>query len=235
MMRNTSIHSSRLFIVVAVVAWVLVVKVFIGILYEYRWYFPADFSSEFLHGREATFHGLYRAAFYAHIIVAPLTLLAALFLLISGRRLLQLKNRRPSVLHHWTGRLQGLLILFVVAPSGLIMALRAFGGMVATVGLAALSLATAASVILAIHSARRGQLLRHRGWAVRSSLLLASPLLLRLMSGVVLVTQLEPTRWYCINVWLSWLIPLGSYELWRRRISGFDLSWFSHSKNEALQ
>ena len=48
-------------------------KVFLSILYQYRWYFPADFdSSPFLSGRRFTFTGLYRSVFYVHIVAGPI-------------------------------------------------------------------------------------------------------------------------------------------------------------------
>lgn len=51
----------RLQILSAVLRWlvvVLILRVLIGILANYPDYFPPNFDSLFLEGREATFHGL---------------------------------------------------------------------------------------------------------------------------------------------------------------------------------
>lgn len=210
----------------------LLAKVFLSILYQYRWYFPADFSSEFLSGRRDSFHGAYRVAFYAHIISGPLALMFGLFLIISGRRL-----RRHNI-HRWAGRVQAVVVLLVVVPSGLVMACQAFAGPIAGAGLAALSIGTAVCVTVAIHRACKKQFQSHQRWAMRCFILLCSPLLLRLISGIVMVMQLEPNASYRLNAWFSWLIPLIIYEVWWRhsanRHSNASRHDFSRTVAEAL-
>ena len=232
---TTPLRSSRLMAVAAIIASLLLMKVFLGILYQYQWYFPADFNSEFLSGRQGAFHGAYRAAFYVHIIGAPLTLIVGLFLLVSGHRTLEFRRYRWATIHRWAGRVQAVVVLLAVVPSGLVMACQAFAGVIAGLGLAALSLATAGCVSLSIHSVLNGRLHLHRRWSTRTCILLGSPLLLRIMSGVVLVMQLEPHACYGFNAWFSWLIPLGAYELWRHCSDPAGSVWLSTIKNEALE
>ncbi|MGN6136708.1 MAG: DUF2306 domain-containing protein [Aureliella sp.] len=227
-----SLRSSRLYAVAVIVASVLLLKVFLSILYQYQWYFPADFSSEFLSGREASFHGAYRAAFYAHIVSAPLTLIVGLFLLFSGHDLLRFDRYRAAHIHRFAGRVQAAIVLLVVVPSGFVMARHAFAGPIAGTGLAALSAATAGCIIMAVHYACKGELHLHRSWATRSCILLGSPLLLRLISGVVLLLQLEPTTCYRFSAWVSWLIPLGSYELWRHYLTQAGVEGLIRTQNE---
>lgn len=226
---NSSYRLNRLRTIASFVAAVLLAKVFLSILYQYRWYFPADFSSEFLSGRRDSFHGAYRIAFYAHIISAPWALMVGLFLIVSGRRW-----RRHSI-HRWAGRVQAVVVLVVVVPSGLVMACQAFAGAIAGAGLAALSIGTAVCVIMAIHSVRKRQFQLHQRWATRCFILLCSPLLLRLLSGVVIVMQFEPNLCYRLNAWFSWLIPLVSYEVWRRYSANSDSAWLLPSTIEAVQ
>ncbi|TWU05098.1 hypothetical protein Pla52nx_004986 [Stieleria varia] len=64
----------------------LMAKILLVMLYEYRGYFPADFESTFLLGRRETFTGWYRIAFYAHIVFSPLAFLLSTALMISGGR-----------------------------------------------------------------------------------------------------------------------------------------------------
>lgn len=225
----------RLHAVAALIASVLAFKIFLSILYQYQWYFPADFHSEFLSGRQEIFRGVYRAAFYAHIISAPLMLIGGVFLLMSAQRMLLVKDLRWAAIHRWTGRVQAVVVLLVVVPSSLVMASQAFAGAISGLGLASLSVATAACVILAVNHVRRGQIQLHKRWATRCCILLCSALLLRLMSGVVSVMELEPIACYRVNVWLCWLVPLGGYELWRHYAAHSIYISLSRPKGEAME
>lgn len=179
----------------------------IGILGQYRWYFPPDFqASAFLFGRESFFHSWYRIAFYAHIVSGPPAILIAAFLVWSGSQ-----NVRIT-LHRTLGKIQFALVL-LLAPSGLIMATRAYTGAVAGIGFATLAVMTLASMVMALVHVKRGELDRHRVWAMRLFILLLSPILLRMISGVSILTGYESNWLYQLSAWGSWLIPLFAYEL----------------------
>jgi hypothetical protein len=219
---------SKLRTIAAVAAAVLFAKVLVSILLEYRWYFPADFdSSAFLNGRRNSFFGIYRAAFYAHIISGPVAVVLGLFLMVSGGR------ARYRHIHRPAGRLQMLIVLAVVLPSGLVMARQAFAGPIAAYGFASLSVATAACAAVALYCVRARNFRSHQRWATRCFLLLASPLLLRLVAGAVIVMQLESEWSYRLNAWLSWIIPLAVYEVWWRRSASSN--WKLALPREALQ
>jgi uncharacterized membrane protein YozB (DUF420 family) len=195
------------------VAALLFAKVLLAILYQYQWYFPADFDSDFLSVRREIFHGAYRIAFYAHIISAPIALVASLFLIVSGQ------NGRFLNAHRWVGRfLAGVAFGFVV-PSGFVMACHAHSGPIAGAGLAALSVGTAISLIMAIRYARQRRFRLHQRWATRCFILLCSPLLLRVISGFVIVTRLDPDVSDRLNPWVSWLFPVVGYEIWWRYLA----------------
>jgi uncharacterized membrane protein len=191
-------------------AVMLFAKVFLSILYQYRWYFPADFDSDFLSVRRDIFHGPYRAAFYAHIVSAPIALSTGIFLIVSGH------DGRLRKIHRWAGRLLAVVVFAFVTPSALVMAAHAPAGAFAGSGLATLAIGTAACLIMAIRHARRGHFRTHQRWATRCFILLGSPLLLRLITGFVIVTRLDPVLWDSLNPWVSWLFPLISYEVWWR-------------------
>jgi hypothetical protein len=195
--------------VVAVAAVVLYLRVLAGILVEYRWYFPADFeNSAFLSGKQFVFEGGYAAAFYAHVVSGPVVSGLALFLWLSGGK--------PGLLgpHRVTGRILAALVLLVLVPSGLLMARQAYAGRVAAVGFAALAVATAIYMAATVYFARRGDFYSHRRFALGTFVLLASPLVLRLASGVAIVTGSESEVFYQVNAWLSWVAPLVVYEGW---------------------
>lgn len=197
--------------VVLVAAGVLLAKVLLAILWEYRWYFPADFDASFLSGRRYTFDGVYRVAFYTHIISGPVALLLGLFLILSGPRV------RFSRLHRVVGRVLAAIVLVIVVPSGLVMASEAYAGPIAGWGFASLSIATGVSIAAAAYFARKRQLALHQRWAGRCFILLCSPLLLRVISGAVIAMQLESDWSYRFNAWASWLLPLAVFEVWWRR------------------
>lgn len=212
---NATPASNRLSRLQTIGLWavgLLLVKVLLAILYEYRWYFPADFDqSAFLSGRRYTFVGAYRVAFYTHIISGPLAILLGCALMVTGG-----KSRLRS-LHRIAGRSQMFVVLGLVTPSGLVMAQQAYGGEIAAAGFTLHTFATAACAIAAVTYAVRRKFLQHRRWATRCFVLLCSPLLLRLVSGVAIVTDAESEWIYRLNAWLSWLIPLLIYELWWRQ------------------
>lgn len=202
--------SYRLRQTATVLAAILVFKVLGSILYEYRWYFPANFDSLFLNGRRESFVGIYRTAFYTHIISSPIALVLAGLLVASGGR------PRFRTAHRWAGRTQIILVLAAVVPSGLIMATGAYAGVIAGCGFATLSLLTGSAAGLAVWHAMGKRFDQHQRWAIRCGLLLASALLLRLLSGLAVVMHWDPEWAYRFSAWLSWLIPLAAFELgWR--------------------
>lgn len=204
-----------LFKVAGIVLAALGVKVFLSILWEYRWYFPANFDeSAFLTGRRETFTALYQAAFYAHLFAGPASLALAAWSMWCGAK------KKHSKLHRWAGRAQAVLIFAFLTPTGLVMATKAFSGPIAGLGFVALSLATAGTMGVAIYHAIKRKFVLHQRWATRCFILLISPLILRVVSGGLIVTESWTETTYQLNAWLSWIIPWAIYELWRLRASG---------------
>jgi hypothetical protein len=188
----------------------LILKVTLSVVLAYRDYFPADFESDFLFGRESYFWGAYAWAFYAHILAGPITLVLGLVLL-SGR----FRARLPQW-HRRLGRVQGVLVLGLLVPSGLWMAwyVQAEGAAraVAATGFAALSVATGTCVAMGWHAAVQRRFAVHRVWMVRCYLLLCSAVVLRAIGGLSLVTDVDSDWRYAATAWLSWVVPLGVFE-----------------------
>jgi hypothetical protein len=199
---------------VGLAAVALFIKILFAMLAEYRWYFPADFTnSAFLIGRRDSFFGPYLTAFYVHILSAPLAAALALFLILSGGR--------PGLRrwHRRAGRVVLFVVILLVVPSGLVMAGQAHAGPIAAAGFVALSVATGVCTVAAAYLAARKKFRMHERFARRSFILLASPLLFRLASGMAIVLGCESERFYQANAWLSWLVPLAVYEVWSRTIT----------------
>ncbi len=203
-------------ILIVVLRWLtvgLILRVLASILSNYPDYFPPNFESLFLEGREASFIGWYRLAFYAHIFSAP-------FVLVNGLVLLSERVRRRCIgLHRVLGRIQVLLLLGIVLPSGTVMSCQAFGGWQAGLSFLLLSAVTAICAVMGVVHARRRRYASHRRWMLRCYVLICSAVVLRLVSGAAgLVGVSNPERAYIIAAWCSWLVPLAGCVIAERFI-----------------
>jgi uncharacterized membrane protein len=196
--------------------------VLVAILANYPDYFPPNFDSLFLQGRERTFSGAYRPAFYIHIFSGPVVLFNGLILLSEYVR------RHCAGLHRILGRVQVAVLLLLVLPTSVVMSQHAFGGWPAGLSFLVLSAATASCAIVGVVHARRGRYHRHRRWMLRCYLLICSAVALRLISGAAgLAGVPNAEAAYIVAAWSSWLLPLAAYEIierWRiARIA--TISW----------
>lgn len=196
--------------ILTLLAGLLIIKVTLSIISNYHNYFPPDFASEFLHGRESHFLGVYRWAFYTHIVSGPVSLILGLLLIAERSR-----PRFPQC-HRYLGRLQVACVLLLVTPSGLWMAYHAAAGPLASVGLAALAIATAVCVTLGARSALLRRFADHRRWMWRCYLLLCSAVVLRLIGGAAIVTGMTAPWVDPVATWMSWLVPLTAFEVCER-------------------
>ena len=213
-MQNTS--SRPLQRVLAFLAGVLIFKVTVGVVLKYRDYFPPNFESDFLSGRERYFSGVYQWAFYAHILSGPFSLILGMILISDRFRLWFPKW------HRYLGRIQAISVLCVVPPSGLWMSYYAEAGMSAAMGCAILAIATGTFVALGWRSAVRRHFSEHRRWMWRCFLCLSSAVVLRLIAGLAIVTDIDGEWIYPMSAWISWLVPLMAFEfveLVNRRIA----------------
>ena len=90
--------------------WAFILKV--HVISNYHNYFPPNFASDFLRGRERYFWGVYQWAFYTHIMSGPVSLILGLILI--GER----SRARFPKWHRYLGRLQVACVLLLVTPSG---------------------------------------------------------------------------------------------------------------------
>jgi len=195
--------------VLTALAALLIVRVTVAVVWNYRRYFPPDFDSEFLHGRAVYFFGSYQWAFYPHLVIGPVTLILGLILLSDWFR------RSFPKWHRILGRVQGICVLLVVAPTGIWMAYRAERGPIAGLGFALLAILTATSVALGWRAAVRRRFVEHRRWMWRCYLMLCSTIVIRLMAGLATAAGLQGLWIDLFAPWMSWILPLAAYELIR--------------------
>ncbi len=206
-MRHRS--STLLLRVLVLLTVLLIVKVTISVVIGYRNYFPANFESDFLRGREPYYWGAYRWAFYAHLASGPASLILGTLLIGDWLR------RAAPQWHRRLGRVQGVLVLLLVVPSGLWMAYYAQTGAVAGVGLGSLAIATAVCIALGWRAAVRRQFVVHRRWMTRTFILLCSAVVIRMIGGLATVTHFDATWVYPLSAWASWLVPLLVFDVIR--------------------
>jgi Predicted membrane protein (DUF2306) len=206
-------HPSLVARILSLAAAVLVLKVTVSVVSNYHYYWPPNFTSDFLRGRERYFFGAYQWAFYTHIASGPISLILGMILISETFR-----ARFPRW-HRYLGRVQVACVLLLVTPSGFAMAYRAAAGPVAADSLAALALATAICVSLGTWSAMKRRFAEHRRWMWRCYLLLCSAVVLRVIGGLATVTGMTFSWVDPVATWASWVIPLAVFEVrqWRRR------------------
>ena len=199
--------SIRLIRVLRLLACLLILKVTLSVVLGYRDYLPPDFASDFLRGRQPYFFGSYQWAFYLHIAAGPVSLVLGLILIGEQFR------TRYRKWHRLLGKIQGMLVLFLLVPSGLWMARYAEAGAVAAAGFAMLAIATGVCVALGWRMAVEKRFAEHRRWMSRCFLLLCSAVVLRLIGGLLTVAGVEIAWSNVLAPWASWLAPLAVFEL----------------------
>lgn len=193
-----------------VLATLLIFKVTAEVVWGYRNYFPPNFSSDFLHGRESYFFGAYQWAFYVHIAAGPIAMIVGTILISEPFR------RRFPQWHRAIGRIQVATILLAVAPSGLWMAYYAAPGIMAAISFASLAIATGTCAALGLRAAVQRQFAVHRRWMWRCYLLLCAAVVLRLMGGLATVCAVQAEWFDPLASWACWLAPLAVFE-WLNR------------------
>lgn len=198
--------SSALLRVLTVLAVLLICKVTLSVAIGYRNYFPPNFQSDFLQGREAHFWGPYAWAFYTHLVSGPASLLLGT-ILVSDR----FRASAPTW-HRRVGRLQLACVLLLLAPSGLWMAWYAATGAVAALGLGSLAIVTAASAGLGWRAVVERRFSDHRRWMWRTYMLLCSAIVIRMIGGLATISGFDALWLYPLSAWGSWLVPLLVFE-----------------------
>ena len=143
---------------------------------------------------------VFRLGFYVHITTSLLVLVAGLLQFLPW-----LAQRGPG-LHRQLGKFYIIGILALAAPSGLILARFANGGLAAQVGFTLQCLVWWLCTWRAYRAARQRQWILHVDWMLRSFAVTLAALALRGESYVMYyVFETKPIETYLTVTWLSWV------------------------------
>ena len=143
---------------------------------------------------------VFRAGFYVHITTSLLVLVAGLL------QFIPVLARRGPGLHQRLGKFYIIGILALAAPSGLILARFANGGLVAQVGFTLQCLVWWLCTWRAYRAARQHQWPLHVNWMLRSYAVTLAALALRGESYVMYYAfETKPIETYLTVTWLSWV------------------------------
>lgn len=171
-------------------------------------YYSPNFSYGFLKGKEALFEGYYKAAFYGHILTSPVLLFIGTI-----QTFFRVEAHRP-VWHKKLGKIYVYGVLFLGAPSGVLLGLHSIGGLSTHLAFVLLSALWLGYTFWGVRCAANKEFERHNRYMIRSYLLLLSAVLLRLYSFLFIhCFHWDTLLMYQTIVWLSWLPNLLIYEM----------------------
>ncbi|UOR06522.1 DUF2306 domain-containing protein [Hymenobacter aerilatus] len=144
-------------------------------------------------------NSLFRLGFYVHITSSLWVMVAGLLQLVPA-----LYRWRP-VLHRWLGKVYVVSILTLAAPSGLVLAAFANGGLAAKVGFTMQCVVWWLATWKAYRAARQRRWLLHAEWMLRAYAVTLAAMSLRLESyALYYFAGTKPIETYLTVTWLSW-------------------------------
>lgn len=148
-------------------------------------------------------HALWRPTFYFHVISGMIVLLIGPFQFLPFLRKKYLK------LHRWIGKVYVFGILFIAAPTGLIMAFFAEGGLWSTIAFSVMSILWFVTTLMALKKIKQRDIEGHRIWMMRSFALSFAAVTLRLLVPFFSLFIIDNEDLITISTaWLSWLLNL---------------------------
>lgn len=173
-------------------------------------YFPINYEVAFLNIKSEEIKlGYYQVAFFSHVYTSLPILVIGIFQFSNSLRL-----KLPQ-LHKTLGWLYVSLILFISAPTGLIMALHANGGPTSQVSFTMQAILWFIFTLLALNYVIKKDWELHYNFMLRSYALTLSAISLRLFKWLIVSTiSLPPMDTYKIVSWLGWVINLIIIELY---------------------
>jgi uncharacterized membrane protein len=156
-----------------------------------------------LEKQDIVFDPLWRPTFYFHIVSGMLVLLIGPFQFVEK---LRVKNLN---LHRLLGKIYVYGILLIAAPTGLIMAFYAEGGLPSAIAFGAMSVVWFITTLMAVVRIKQKDIEGHRIWMMRSYAMSFAAVTLRLLVPLFSLFILNNKDLITMSTaWLSWLLNL---------------------------
>jgi len=156
------------------------------------------------------FETLWLAALRIHVAAAALSFPLCLALMTRAAQ-------RRAKLHRYLGRVTGVLVLFALVPSGIVLSFDAKGGPVVTAGFLLSAAIVATSMVVGVRAARRRDLTLH----ARSMRHVLGQMSVAVISRAMIVgldvIGLDPELVYVVALWLPVLASVAIVEWLSRR------------------
>lgn len=164
-------------------------------------YFSFRYDVDFLLTKQTVLHiSIWRWAFYTHISSSLFVLFAGIFQFIPV-----VLQKYPKI-HRLLGKVYVSFVLFVSAPSGLIMAYYANGGFWAKCSFVIISVLWWYFTFVAISSILKKNIIKHRAFMYRSFALTLSAITLRTyVLFLPYFIHLRGRDMYVLVAWASWI------------------------------
>ena len=139
------------------------------------------------------------AGFYIHIT-------SSLWVMAGGiLQFIPAVFRKKPAFHRWTGKLYVFSVLFLAAPSGLVLAFFANGGLPAKVGFSLQCVVWWLTTFIAWREIMQGKWTLHAEWMIRSYAITLAAVSLRTESYLMYyLLGTKPIETYLTVTWLSW-------------------------------
>lgn len=172
-------------------------------------YIPLNFDVAFLRIKQDEIQLLhYKIAFFIHVYTS-------IFLVLIGWiQFSKSIKKKYSKLHRLLGKIYVFIILVLSGPSGLIMSYYANGGIISRIAFIFLSLLWMFFTYKSFIYIKKGDVLNHQKFAIRSFALTLSAISLRLFKYIIVfLFHPPPMDTYRIVAWLGWGFNLVIAEL----------------------
>lgn len=153
--------------------------------------------------QDLIFDAVWRPTFYIHVISGMIVILIGPFQFLP-----KLRNSYLAI-HKKLGKIYAYGILGFAAPTGLIMAFYAEGGMWSTLAFLVMSLLWFYTTIMAILTVKKKKIIEHKKWMFRSYALSFAAVTLRILVPVMSLSNNLSEEFIIVSTaWLSWGINL---------------------------
>lgn len=160
---------------------------------------------DFLASKRLIYHiDWWRYSFYIHVFSSPFVIFSGLF------QFNRFFIHRLPKLHRTLGVVYIVILVFIAAPSGLLMGLYANGSYPTQISFSILSVLWIFTTVMAYKKVRQKQYIAHAQWMIRSYALTLSAISLRLFTFLIgyFKIPLYPLEAYITVSYLSWTANL---------------------------